>query len=73
MSSDIEDDDEFVVLSEDDIDEVDDEDDGDMEVQEVAPSGSRSLAVRRAIEQRNEQKMMEHDLNYLECDLEDEE
>jgi hypothetical protein len=73
MSSDIEDDDEFVVLSEDDIDEVDDEDDGDMEVQEAAPSGSRSLAVRRAIEQRNEQKMMEHDLNYLECDLEDEE
>lgn len=73
MSSDIEDDEDFAVLSEDDIDEVDDQEDLDTDVEEALPRGQRSLAVRRAIEQRNEQKLMDKDLNYLELDLEDEE
>ncbi len=73
MANDIEEDDEFVVLSEDDIDEVDDKETEDMEVLEVVAAGPGSLAVRRAIERRNEQKTMDEDLNYLECDLEDEE
>ena len=73
MSSDIEDDDDFVVLSEDDIDEVEGQEEDKTEVQEVAPCGQESLAVRRAIERRNEEKMMDEDLNYLECDLDEEE
>ncbi len=73
MSSDIEDDDDFAVLSEDDIDEVDDQAEEDVDIQEVAPRGQKSLSVRRALERRNERKMMDEDLNYLECDLDDEE
>lgn len=72
MSNDTEKDDEFVVLSEDDINEVDEEESEDMEVLEVVAPGPGSVTVRRAIERRNEQKTMEEDLNYLECDPEDE-
>ena len=32
---------------------------------------ARSFAIRRAIEQRMEQKALHHDLDYLDCDLDD--
>ena len=73
MSSDIEENDEFTMLSEDDIGEVDVRENEDMEVREVVPPRPGSIEVRRAIERRNEAKMMDEDLNYLECDLEDDE
>ena len=73
MSSDIEEDGEFAMLSEDDIDEVDVRQNEDMEVREVVLPRPGSVEVRRAIERRNEAKMMDEDLNYLECDLEDDE
>ena len=73
MSSDIEENDEFTMLSEDDIGEVDVRENEDMEVEPVVMPGPGSLEVRRAIERRHEQKTMDEDLNYLECDLEDDE
>ena len=73
MSNDIEEDGDFVVLSEDDLEDIDVRENEDMEVQPVVMPGPGSLEVRRAIERRNEQKTMDEDLNYLECDLEDDE
>ena len=32
---------------------------------------ARNFAIRRAIEQRMEQKALDHDLDYLGCDLDD--
>lgn len=48
-----------------------DEEEGDVVVRPSSPS--RLLAVRRAIEQRMEQKRLAADLDYLDLDFEDEE
>ena len=32
---------------------------------------ARNFAIRRAIERRMEQKALDHDLDYLDCDLDD--
>ncbi|MEE4361125.1 MAG: hypothetical protein V2I63_06325 [Pseudomonadales bacterium] len=75
------DDDDFDMTLEDDIEDLDedgnavvlgaDEEEGDEAPRPASPS--RLLAVRRAIEQRMEQKQMDASLNYLELDFEDEE
>jgi hypothetical protein len=48
-----------------------DEEEGEVRVRPSSPS--RILAVRRAIEQRMEQKRLAADLDYLDLDFEDEE
>ncbi|MEE4380663.1 MAG: hypothetical protein V2J02_01580 [Pseudomonadales bacterium] len=48
-----------------------DEEEGEVLVRPASPS--RLLAVRRAIEQRMEQKRLAADLDYLDLDFEDEE
>ncbi len=57
-----------------DIEDLDDEDE-DLEIVDEAltqkEQNARSLAVRRAIEQRMEQKKLEDDLDYLDLDLDE--
>lgn len=66
------DDNDFDVLVDDEYDVVgSDEEEGDTLT--VVSSAARSLAVRRAIEQRLEQRRMSQMLDYLEVELEDEE
>ena len=58
-----------------DLDEIDDESEGELRVVEEELSqreqNARSLAIRRAIEQRMEQKRLDEDLDYLDLDMED--
>jgi hypothetical protein len=73
------DDDESIEMEEgeelDDVDDVDDETEGELRAVEEELShrdqNARSLAIRRAIEQRMEQKRLSEDLDYLDLDLED--
>ena len=58
-----------------DLDETDDETEGELRAveEELSPreQNARSLAIRRAIEQRMEQKRLDEDLDYLDLDMED--
>lgn len=66
------DDEDFDVLINDDYEEIgEDEEEGDARPR--ISTASHVLSVRRAIEQRMEQRRMEQMLNYLELDFEDEE
>lgn len=68
-------DDEEVEIAEDDLDDLDDDDAGELRAVEEELSqkdqNARSLAIRRAIEQRMDQKRLDEDLDYLDLDLED--
>ena len=59
----------------DELDTLDEEPDGELLAVEEELSqkdqNARSLAIRRAIEQRMEQKLLDEDLDYLGLDLED--
>lgn len=59
----------------DDLDDLDDDEDGELRAVEEELSqkdqNARSLAIRRAIEARMEQKRLDEDLDYLDLDLED--
>lgn len=59
----------------DDLDALVEEQDGELQVVEEELSqkdlNARSLAIRRALELRMEQKRLEEDLDYLDLDLED--
>lgn len=60
---------------EDDLDDLDSDEDGELRAVEEELSqkdmNARSLAIRRAIEQRMEDKRLDEDLDYLDLDLED--
>ena len=60
---------------EDDLDDLDADQDGELLVVEEELSqkdmNARSLAIRRAIERRMEDKRLDEDLDYLDLDLED--
>ena len=68
-------DDEEVEIGDDDLEVVDDDDAGELRAVEEELSqkdqNARSLAIRRAIEQRMDQKRLDEDLDYLDLDLED--
>jgi hypothetical protein len=59
----------------DELADLDEEEDGKIQAVEEELSqkdqNARSLAIRRALEQRMEQKRLHEDLNYLDLDLED--
>ena len=67
--------DEDVEIEESDDLDVDDDEDGELRAVEEELSqkdqNARSLAIRRAIEARMEQKRLDEDLDYLDLDLED--
>jgi len=68
------DDEEFEESIEDDIDDFDDEDSDVKSLDGNLPQrdqNARALAIRRAIEQRMEQKRLARDLDYLDLDLDD--
>lgn len=63
-------------LAEDDIDEFDEDDvDEDLKVVEEALSqkdqNARTLAIRRALEEREESRRISEDLDYLDLDIDD--
>ena len=66
-------DDEEVEIAEDDLDDLDDDETGELRAVEEELSqkdqNARSLAIRRAIEQRMDQKRLDEDLDYLDLDL----
>jgi hypothetical protein len=58
-----------------DLDAIDDETEGELRAveEELSPreQNARSLAIRRAIEHRMEQKRLDEDLDYFDLDMED--